>query len=82
QAVLYILAGDIPVPAGEERLPAPQFDEVATFTLRNPHGLQARPSAVLVTAVQQGRSHLRVENREPRSAMVDAKNLMRGVSLG
>ncbi|MDM9542063.1 PTS sugar transporter subunit IIA, partial [Klebsiella pneumoniae] len=36
QAVLEILAGDIPLPAGEEPQPAPQFDEEATFTLRNP----------------------------------------------
>ncbi|MGK2037379.1 HPr family phosphocarrier protein, partial [Klebsiella pneumoniae] len=62
--------------------PAPQFDEEATFTLRNPHGLQARPSAVLVKAVKQWRSQIRVENLDTRSAIVDAKNLMRVVSLG
>ncbi|VFZ64912.1 HPr family phosphocarrier protein [Klebsiella pneumoniae] len=82
QAVLEILAGDIPLPAGEEPQPAPQFDEEATFTLRNPHGLHARPSAVLVKAVKQWRSQIRVENLDTRSAIVDAKNLMRVVSLG
>ena len=81
-AVLEILAGDIPLPAGEEPQPAPQFDEEATFTLRNPHGLHARPSAVLVKAVKQWRSQIRVENLDTRSAIVDAKNLMRVVSLG
>jgi phosphocarrier protein HPr len=80
--VLEILAGDIPLPAGEEPQPAPQFDEEATFTLRNPHGLHARPSAVLVKAVKQWRSQIRVENLDTRSAIVDAKNLMRVVSLG
>lgn len=80
--MLEILAGDIPLPAGEEPQPAPQFDEEATFTLRNPHGLHARPSAVLVKAVKQWRSQIRVENLDTRSAIVDAKNLMRVVSLG
>lgn len=73
QAVLEILAGDIPLPAGEEPQPAPHFDEEATFTLRNPHGLHARPSAVLVKAVKQWRSQIQVENLDTRSAIVDAK---------
>lgn len=80
--MLEILAGDIPLPAGEEPQPAPHFDEEATFTLRNPHGLHARPSAVLVKAVKQWRSQIQVENLDTRSAIVDAKNLMRVVSLG
>lgn len=82
QAVLAILAGDITPAEGEETEPPPVFDEEATFTLRNPHGLHARPSAVLVKAVKQWQSQIRVENLDTRSAIVDAKNLMRVVSLG
>ena len=82
QAVLEILAGNIFPAGGEETEPPPMFDEEATFTLRNPHGLHARPSAVLVKAVTQWQSQIRVENLDTRSAIVDAKNLMRVVSLG
>jgi phosphocarrier protein len=35
-----------------------------------------------VKAVKQWRSQIRVENLDTRSAIVDAKNLMRVVSLG
>ncbi|EMW5167940.1 HPr family phosphocarrier protein [Raoultella ornithinolytica] len=82
QAVLDILAGHILPVDGEDVTPPPEFDEEATFTLRNPHGLHARPSAVLVKAVKQWQSQIRVENLDTRSAIVDAKNLMRVVSLG
>lgn len=81
QAVLDILAGKI-IPPEDEVTAPPVFDEEATFTLRNPHGLHARPSAVLVKAVKQWHSQIRVENLDTHSAMVDAKNLMRVVSLG
>ena len=37
---------------------------------------------MLVKAVKQWRSQIRVENLDTRSAIVDAKNLMRVVSLG
>ena len=82
QAVLDILAGKIIPAEGDITEPPPVFDEDATFTLRNPHGLHARPSAVLVKAVKQWQSQIRVENLDTHSAVVDAKNLMRVVSLG
>ncbi|ELY3085186.1 TPA: HPr family phosphocarrier protein [Klebsiella aerogenes] len=82
QAVLEILAGNIAPAQGEEPEPPPRFDEEAIFTLRNPHGLHARPSAVLVKAVKQWQSQIQVENLDTRSSIVDAKNLMRVVSLG
>jgi phosphocarrier protein len=82
QAVLDILAGKIIPGEGDTAEPPPVFDEDATFTLRNPHGLHARPSAVLVKAVKQWQSQIRVENLDTHSAIVDAKNLMRVVSLG
>ncbi|BBV64190.1 TPA: HPr family phosphocarrier protein [Kluyvera ascorbata F0526] len=82
QAVLDILAGEITPAEGDVVEPPPVFDEDATFTLRNPHGLHARPSAVLVKAVKQWQSQIRVENLDTQSPIVDAKNLMRVVSLG
>lgn len=80
--VLDILAGKIIPAEGDITEPPPVFDEDATFTLRNPHGLHARPSAVLVKAVKQWQSQIRVENLDTHSTIVDAKNLMRVVSLG
>ena len=82
QAVLAILAGDIPSAGNPEQAPSLYVDEEAIFTLSNPHGLHARPSAILVKAVKQWQSHILVENLDTRSSSVDAKNLMRVVSLG
>lgn len=81
QDVLDILAGK-EVAACASNSPPPQFDHDATFTLHNPHGLHARPSAVLVKTVKQWQSQIQVENLDTHSAIVDAKNLMRVVSLG
>jgi len=82
QAVLNILAGDIKSVEYEQPELPPHFDEEAIFTLRNPHGLHARPSAVLVQAVRQWQSKILVENLDTRSPIVDARSLMRIVSLG
>jgi phosphocarrier protein len=81
QQVLDILSGVAARAdtAEEDREP---FDVEATFMLRNPHGLHARPSAVLVKAVKQWRAEIKVENLDTRSSRVDARNLMRVVSLG
>ncbi|EJH6990212.1 HPr family phosphocarrier protein [Salmonella enterica] len=56
--------------------------EQATFVIHNPHGLHARPSAVLVKFIKQFQSHITVENLDSASGPVDGKNLMRVVSLG
>ncbi|WP_330985608.1 MULTISPECIES: HPr family phosphocarrier protein [Enterobacterales] len=81
QEVLDVLSGDYHHAATEEQA-RPDFDEEATFTLRNPHGLHARPGAVLVKTVKQWQADIRVENLDTHSAIVDARNLMRVVSLG
>ncbi|RXY84659.1 HPr family phosphocarrier protein, partial [Klebsiella pneumoniae] len=80
-AVLEILAGDIHLPAGEEPQTAPQFYEEATFILRNPNGIQVLSSAELVKPVKQVRSQILVENLDPVAAIVDAKNVVRVLSL-
>lgn len=62
--------------------PVPQGYAQATFTLRNAHGLHARPSAVLVKLAKQSQSTIAVENLDAASGAVDGKNLMKVVSLG
>ncbi len=80
QSVMEILAGKI---TANELNEAPKaFDTEATFTLHNPHGLHARPGAVLVHAVKQWQAEILVENLDTHSAPVDAKNLMRVIALG
>ena len=81
QQILDLLSGK----AVQAELPEQttgSFDAVSTFILRDPHGLHARPAAVLVQTVKQWQAEIRVENLDTASASVDAKNLMRMVSLG
>ncbi|MCP2002877.1 HPr family phosphocarrier protein [Buttiauxella ferragutiae] len=59
-----------------------QKGEQATFVIHNPHGLHARPSAILVKTIKQFDSAIRVINLDMPAPGVDAKNLMRVVSLG
>ncbi|TYA89131.1 HPr family phosphocarrier protein [Aggregatibacter actinomycetemcomitans] len=55
---------------------------VGTFTIRNEHGLHARPSAILVNEVKKFTSKINVENLTRGSAPVSAKSLMKIVALG
>ncbi|PJG84303.1 fused PTS fructose transporter subunit IIA/HPr protein [Conservatibacter flavescens] len=55
---------------------------IGTFTIRNEHGLHARPSAVLVNVVKQFESKITIENLNRESAPVSAKSLMKVVALG
>ena len=55
---------------------------VGTFTIRNEHGLHARPSAILVNEVKKFTSKINVENLTRGSAPVSAKSLMKVVALG
>ena len=54
----------------------------ATFTIINPHGLHARPSAMLVKAVKEFSSQIWVANLDGDGKSVNAKSLMKLVSLG
>ncbi|KAB8307333.1 HPr family phosphocarrier protein [Erwinia endophytica] len=56
--------------------------EQAIFTIHNAHGLHARPAAELVKRVKQFDSTITVENLDAGSTAVDAKSLMRVISLG
>ncbi len=53
-----------------------------TFTIRNEHGLHARPAAVLVNEVKKFNAKITVENLSRQTAAVSAKSLMKIVALG
>jgi phosphocarrier, HPr family len=55
---------------------------VGTFTIRNEHGLHARPSANLVNEVKKFASKITVQNLTRESEVVSAKSLMKIVALG
>ena len=55
---------------------------VGTFTIRNEHGLHARPSANLVNEVKKFTSKITVQNLTRESEVVSAKSLMKIVALG
>lgn len=54
----------------------------AIFTIKNEHGLHARPSAVLVSEVKKYQSAIQVKNLDRDTAFVNAKSLMKIVGLG
>ncbi|MGR3806875.1 fused PTS fructose transporter subunit IIA/HPr protein [Pasteurella testudinis] len=53
-----------------------------TFSLKNEHGLHARPCALLVQEAKKFRSAITVENLDRQSAPVSAKSMMKVVALG
>ena len=55
---------------------------VGTFTIRNEHGLHARPSANLVNEVKKFTSKITVQNLTRESEVISAKSLMKIVTLG
>ncbi len=61
---------------------APREGLEATYTIVNPHGLHARPSAMLVKTVKEFESQIWVANLDGDSKPVNAKSLMKLVSLG
>ncbi|HHF3839243.1 TPA: fused PTS fructose transporter subunit IIA/HPr protein [Haemophilus influenzae] len=55
---------------------------IGTFTIRNEHGLHARPSANLVNEVKKFTSKITMQNLTRESEVVSAKSLMKIVALG
>ncbi|MGV6988033.1 fused PTS fructose transporter subunit IIA/HPr protein [Testudinibacter sp. P80/BLE/0925] len=53
-----------------------------TFSLKNEHGLHARPCALLVQEAKKFQSAITVENLDRQSAAVSAKSMMKVVALG
>lgn len=52
------------------------------FSIKNPHGLHARPGATLVNVVKKFDSKIWVSNTNTDSAQVNAKSLMKVIALG
>lgn len=53
-----------------------------SFTIKNPHGLHARPGATLVSVVKKFESKVWVANTNTESQQVNAKSLMKVIALG
>lgn len=54
----------------------------AEFTIRNEHGLHARPSTALVTVIKQFASDITVTNLDGTGKPVNGRSLMKVVALG
>ncbi|MGF1694642.1 fused PTS fructose transporter subunit IIA/HPr protein [Vibrio lamellibrachiae] len=54
----------------------------AEFKIKNAHGLHARPGAMLVAEAKKFESTIKVANLDGDSAQVNAKSLMKVISLG
>lgn len=78
--ILTALSGGEAAPKAQENAAAGTV--VGTFTIRNEHGLHARPSANLVNEVKKFNAKITVQNLTRESAPVSAKSLMKIVALG
>lgn len=57
-------------------------EETATFTIKNAHGLHARPGAMLVAEAKKFESIIKVKNLDGQNTMVNAKSLMKVIAMG
>ncbi|MCK3658013.1 bifunctional PTS fructose transporter subunit IIA/HPr protein [Pasteurellaceae bacterium Pebbles2] len=55
---------------------------IGTFTVRNEHGLHARPSSVLVSTLKPFSAKISVQNLNRANEFVNAKSAMKVVALG
>ncbi|MCG6201965.1 fused PTS fructose transporter subunit IIA/HPr protein [Psychromonas antarctica] len=53
-----------------------------TFTIKNPHGLHARPGAMLVHTAKQFKAKIQMTNLDGTSKTENAKSLMKVMTLG
>ena len=83
---LLAAAGQLATLSGSDGLamlqagPASGLSE--TFTIINPHGLHARPGAMLVKVAKEYESDIRVANLDGSGEAVSAKSLMKVIGLG
>ncbi|HDR1919603.1 TPA: fused PTS fructose transporter subunit IIA/HPr protein [Pasteurella multocida] len=54
----------------------------AIFTLRNLHGLHARPAAILVSHLKKYNASIAVQNLTTNSQLISAKSLLKVIALG
>ncbi|WP_432452713.1 MULTISPECIES: fused PTS fructose transporter subunit IIA/HPr protein [unclassified Agarivorans] len=62
--------------------PAQSDGNVAIFQIVNPHGLHARPGALLVAEAKKFKSNITVVNVDSEAPAVNAKSLMKVMTLG
>ncbi|GEA60811.1 fused PTS fructose transporter subunit IIA/HPr protein [Vibrio comitans] len=70
---------------GEESLvssPVEASDNSAVFTIKNAHGLHARPGAMLVAEAKKFDSKITVFNLDGEAKPVNAKSLMKVIAMG
>ena len=82
QILTALNGGKVPVAAAQPEGKIATGAVIGTFTVRNEHGLHARPSAVLVNEVKKFTSKITVQNLTRETAPVSAKSLMKIVALG
>ena len=83
QILTALNGGKVPaLPATQSEDPIATGAVIGTFTIRNEHGLHARPSAVLVNEVKKYNASVAVQNLDRDSQLVSAKSLMKIVALG
>ena len=82
QILTALNGGKVPVAAAQSEGQIATGAVIGTFTVRNEHGLHARPSAVLVNEVKKFTSKITVQNLTRETASVSAKSLMKIVALG
>ncbi|MFG0832133.1 fused PTS fructose transporter subunit IIA/HPr protein [Aeromonas bivalvium] len=79
-------AGQLDALAGGEGLAllqnGPAKGLADTFTIINPHGLHARPGAMLVKVAKEYEADIRVANLDGNGEAVSAKSLMKVIGLG
>lgn len=56
--------------------------ETSVFQIKNPHGLHARPGALLVAEAKKFESKINVKNLDGGELVVSAKSLMKVMTLG
>ncbi|RQW62089.1 fused PTS fructose transporter subunit IIA/HPr protein [Vibrio viridaestus] len=57
-------------------------ENTAVFTIKNPHGLHARPGAMLVAEAKKFECSIKVTNLDGDGKSVNAKSLMKVIALG
>ncbi|MDB1125436.1 fused PTS fructose transporter subunit IIA/HPr protein [Vibrio algarum] len=66
----------------DQSLASSGADNSAVFTIKNAHGLHARPGAMLVSEAKKFESVIKVKNLDGEGKTVNAKSLMKVIGLG
>jgi len=77
EQVIALLCGETVTAPSQEN-----DNNTAVFTIKNAHGLHARPGAMLVAEAKKFESNIRVANLDGDGKEVNAKSLMKVIALG